>query len=61
MNEEDEFKVDVQERDRFGVEFHSYSDVLEKLTFEMDRDMVKKAIDIVEGTYGGSDDLSKPS
>lgn len=61
VDEEEEFKEDIQGRDRFGVEFHSYSDVLEKLTFEMDRDMVKKAIDIVEGTYGGDDDLPKPS
>ncbi|KKP06998.1 hypothetical protein THAR02_00877 [Trichoderma harzianum] len=37
--------------DRCAVEFYSYSDVLNKLTFQMDRDMVKKAIDLVENTY----------
>ncbi|KAL7803896.1 hypothetical protein V8C43DRAFT_266347 [Trichoderma afarasin] len=37
--------------DKCAVEFYSYSDVLNKLTFQMDRDMVKKAIDLVENTY----------
>lgn len=51
VNEEGEFNADTQEQDRFGVEFHSYTDVLNKLMFQMDRDMVNKAINIVEGTY----------
>ncbi|KAL6691319.1 hypothetical protein J3F84DRAFT_387335 [Trichoderma pleuroticola] len=37
--------------DRCAVEFYSYTDVLNKLTFQMDRDMVKKAIELVENTY----------
>ncbi|KAK4064161.1 uncharacterized protein Triagg1_9140 [Trichoderma aggressivum f. europaeum] len=37
--------------DRCVVEFYSYTEVLNKLTFQMDRDMVKKAIKIVENTY----------
>lgn len=37
--------------DRCAVEFYSYTDVLNKLTFKMDRDMVKKAIELVESTY----------
>ncbi|KAL5089031.1 hypothetical protein Trisim1_005888 [Trichoderma cf. simile WF8] len=37
--------------DRCAVEFYSYTDVLNKLTFQMDRDMVKKAMDLVENTY----------
>jgi 8-oxo-dGTP pyrophosphatase MutT (NUDIX family) len=36
---------------RYLVEFHSYDTVLDKLTFQMDREMVKKAIRVVENTY----------
>lgn len=39
------------ETDRYAVEFHSYTGVLDKLTFQMDREMVKKAIELVEHTY----------
>jgi 8-oxo-dGTP pyrophosphatase MutT (NUDIX family) len=35
----------------YRVEFYNYHDVLEKLTFQMDRDLVKMAIDLVVGTY----------
>ncbi|KAL9038064.1 MAG: hypothetical protein Q9180_003363 [Flavoplaca navasiana] len=35
------------EKDKYAVEFYSFADVLGKLTFQMDRDMVKKAIEIV--------------
>lgn len=52
VNEDEPFKGDLQEREKFTVEFHSYSDVLEKLTFQMDRNMVRKAIGIVTDTYG---------
>ncbi|QYS92808.1 Nudix hydrolase domain-containing protein [Trichoderma simmonsii] len=38
-------------QDGCTVEFYSYTDVLNKLTFQMDRDMVKKAIELVESTY----------
>ncbi|KAL9632919.1 MAG: hypothetical protein Q9204_003610 [Flavoplaca sp. TL-2023a] len=38
------------EEDKFAVEFYSFADVLEKLTFQMDRDMVMKAIEIVTNT-----------
>ncbi|KAK4078904.1 hypothetical protein Trihar35433_9 [Trichoderma harzianum] len=37
--------------EKCAVEFYSYTDVLNKLTFQMDRDMVKKAIELVENTY----------
>ncbi|KAI4247108.1 MAG: hypothetical protein L6R42_009724 [Xanthoria sp. 1 TBL-2021] len=37
---------DQHEKDKFTVEFHSFAEALEKLTFQMDRDMVKKAIEI---------------
>lgn len=52
INEEEPFKETLQEADKFAVEFYSYTDVLEKLTFQMDRDMVRKAIEIVTNTYG---------
>lgn len=51
VNEEEKFDAGVQERDRFGVDFYGYDDALETLTFEMDRDMVEKAIGLVESTY----------
>lgn len=41
----------AQEKDRYAVEFYSYTEVLDKLTFQMDRDMVKKAIELVKNTY----------
>ncbi|CAG9940380.1 unnamed protein product [Clonostachys rosea f. rosea IK726] len=44
--------VESLEKDRFAVYFFSYSDVLDKLTFRTDREMVTKAIDLVEKTYG---------
>ncbi|KAL6796227.1 hypothetical protein GGI42DRAFT_345056 [Trichoderma sp. SZMC 28013] len=37
--------------DRCMVEFYSYTDVLNKLTFQMDHDLVKKAVELVENTY----------
>lgn len=41
-----EFRTE-EEGEKFGVEWYGYENVLEKLTFEMDRDMVKRAIEIV--------------
>lgn len=37
--------------DKFAVEFYGYEEVLEKLTFQMDRDMVQRAINMVKATY----------
>ncbi|KAL8350431.1 hypothetical protein RB598_005643 [Gaeumannomyces tritici] len=42
---------EAPEGDRYAVEFHNYTEVLDKLTFQMDREMVKKAIELVENTY----------
>ncbi|KAJ2974784.1 hypothetical protein NUW58_g8546 [Xylaria curta] len=36
------------ESERYDVRFYSYTDVLDKLTFRMDREMVEKAIQLVE-------------
>jgi len=38
------------EKEKFGVEFFTYDAALTKLTFEGDRDIMKKAIEIVTGT-----------
>ncbi|KAL7954557.1 hypothetical protein V8C34DRAFT_317196 [Trichoderma compactum] len=35
----------------YMADFYSYTDVLNMLTFQMDRDIVKKAIELVENTY----------
>ena len=52
VNEDQPLNEVAQEGQKFAVEFYSYTDVLEKLTFQMDRDMVRRAIDIVTNTYG---------
>ena len=52
VNEAQSWNRELQEGERFAVEFYSYTEVLEKLTFQMDRDMVSRAIDIVDATYG---------
>ena len=36
-----------------AVEWYSYADVLGRLTFQMDRELVARAIELVESTYGG--------
>lgn len=38
------------EKHKFEVEFHSYDEVLQKLTFEDDRELVKQAIHLVNDT-----------
>ncbi|KAL2022014.1 hypothetical protein VTK56DRAFT_6254 [Thermocarpiscus australiensis] len=39
------------ETDSYAVKFYSYTEVLDKLTFQMDREMVKKAIELVEDKF----------
>ncbi|KAL8728507.1 MAG: hypothetical protein Q9166_005329 [cf. Caloplaca sp. 2 TL-2023] len=51
VNEDEPFKEELQEKENFAVESYSFIDVLHKLTFQMDRAMVKKAIDIVTTTF----------
>lgn len=48
---DEEIPKESLEKDSYAVEFYSYTDVLDKLTFQMDREMVKKAIELVENTY----------
>ena len=52
VNEDELWNQEIQEGEKFAVEFYRYTEVLEKLTFQMDRDMVRGAIDIVNTTYG---------
>ena len=52
VNEDKPFQVDLQEKDKFNVEFYSYNTVLDRLSFQMDRDMVRRAIEIVTNTFG---------
>lgn len=50
----DEDKPHDEERlgeQKFRVEFYGYEEALGKLTFQTDRDMVKKAIEIFKATY----------
>lgn len=47
------------EKDTYVMEFYSYTDVLDRLTFQMDRNMVKNAIELVENTYKGWPDMVK--
>jgi len=42
--------VGQYEKDKFEVEFHSHDEALRKLTFKDDRELVKKAIDLVNST-----------
>lgn len=51
VQDEETSPKETMEKDRYAVEFYSYTDVLDKLTFQLDRDMVQKAIELVENTY----------
>ena len=44
-------KSEGPDKKRYAVEFRSYTDVLDKLTFKMDCEMVGKAIQLVQNTY----------
>lgn len=50
----DEDQVENRDRpgeEQFNVEFYGYEEALKKLTFQMDRDMVQRAIDMVKASY----------
>ena len=51
INEDESMVENPQEEGRFAVELLSYADALDKLTFQLDRDMMRKAIDLVTNTY----------
>ena len=50
--------VGQHEKHKFEVEFHSYDTVLEKLTFRDDRELVKRAIELVTSAAGDSVPIS---
>lgn len=52
VNENQPFKADLHEKQKFTVRFLKYTDVLKKLTFQNDRDMARRAIGIVTDTSG---------
>ncbi|KAL9596026.1 MAG: hypothetical protein Q9219_006077 [cf. Caloplaca sp. 3 TL-2023] len=52
VEEGEAWRQDLQELERYDVGFYSYGDAVAKLSFEMDREMVKKAMEIVADTYG---------
>ncbi|KAL8788531.1 MAG: hypothetical protein Q9213_001604 [Squamulea squamosa] len=52
VDEDEPLREERHEMGEFVVEFYGFEDVLEKLTFRVDRDMVRKAIEIVENTFG---------
>lgn len=43
---------EVSREGGYAVEFCGYADARDKLTFQMDREMVGKAIELAESTYG---------
>ncbi|KAK4199320.1 hypothetical protein QBC40DRAFT_176743, partial [Triangularia verruculosa] len=49
--------VGQHEKHKFEVDFYSYDTVLEKLTFKDDRELVKKAIELVKSSVGTAGDL----
>jgi 8-oxo-dGTP pyrophosphatase MutT (NUDIX family) len=61
VNEEENVEADAQDQNRFEVVFCNYTDAVQRLTFVMDQEMVKKALDIVKKTYGGINSLHEKS
>lgn len=55
--DEDEL-IGQHEKDNFEVEFHSYDSVVGKLTFQDDRELVRKAIGLVESSGRPSSRIS---
>jgi 8-oxo-dGTP pyrophosphatase MutT (NUDIX family) len=51
IDEDTPIERSLDDRRRYSVKFYSYTEVLEKLTFQNDRDIVKRAIDLVSNTY----------
>ena len=46
-----------EEEEKFEVEFCGYEDAVRKLTFQLDREMVEKAIELVEANYPWKHDI----
>lgn len=52
INEDEPFSKDRPGEDEFQVALFSYEEALQKLTFQLDREILQKAIDVFEATYG---------
>lgn len=52
INEDEPFSEDRPGEEKFQVELFSYEEALRKLTFQVDREVLQRAIDMVEATYG---------
>jgi 8-oxo-dGTP pyrophosphatase MutT (NUDIX family) len=50
--DEDSMNTKQMGEEAFEVEFYDYEEVLKKLIFEQDRDLVRRAIEVVKETYG---------
>jgi 8-oxo-dGTP pyrophosphatase MutT (NUDIX family) len=50
VDEDVEFNAETQENDKFAVELFGYKEAVEKLTYQMDREIAQKAIDIMKNT-----------
>ena len=51
VDEEEVPNEDRPGEEMFNVEFYGYDEVVKKLTFQMDRDMVQRAIDTVKASH----------
>lgn len=54
VNEDEPFPTEDrpgEEKENFQVALFSYEEALQKLTFQLDREILQKAIDLVEATY----------
>jgi 8-oxo-dGTP pyrophosphatase MutT (NUDIX family) len=47
VNEDEEFNAEMQEKHKFAVEFYDFTEAVLKLTYQPDREVVQKAIDLV--------------
>ncbi len=51
IEEDKDPKEDRPGEEMFDVEFHGYEEALKKLTFQLDREMTRRAIDMVKAAY----------
>ena len=52
INEDEPIKKDCLGKEKFQVVLVGYEDALQKLTYQLDREILQKAINVVEATYG---------
>lgn len=59
VDEDMPIKGNFEDKGRSAVKFYSYTDVMERLTLRMDRDMAKRALGLVTDTYHGWNNCAK--